>query len=58
MIKNKIKLKVGSICEQLGSVFTCLHPKYIKFCFQNVGNDREGENGRRLLLVLIMKNKF
>ena len=39
--------KVGSLCKQLGSVSTCLHPKYIKFCFQNLGNGREDRNEHR-----------
>ena len=39
--------KVTSSCEQLCSVSTCLHPKYLKFCFQNFGNDKENKSGRR-----------
>ena len=35
--------KVVSSCEQLDSVSTCLCRKYIKFCFQNLGNDKEGK---------------
>ena len=37
--------KVGSLCEQLGPVSTCLWPKYIKYCFKNLRNGREDENG-------------
>ena len=38
---------VASSCEQFGPVSTCLRPKNIKFCFQNLGNCREVKNGRR-----------
>ena len=43
---TKLRRVVRS-CKQLGPVSTCLCPKYIKFCFQNLGNSREDENGRR-----------
>ena len=33
--------------EQFIPVSTCLCPKYIKFCFQNLGNVREDKNERR-----------
>ena len=39
--------KVTSSCEQLAPVSACLCPKYIKFCFQNLGNGREDKNRRR-----------
>ena len=39
--------KVVSSCKQFGPVSTCLCPKYIKFCFKNLRNDREDENRRR-----------
>ena len=39
--------KVASSCEQFGPVSTCLYPKYMKFCFKNLGNGREDENGSR-----------
>ena len=39
--------KVASSCQQFGPVSTCLCLQYIKFCFQNLRNGREDENGRR-----------
>ena len=36
--------KIGSSYEQISPVSTCLFPKYIKFCFQNLGNFREDKN--------------
>ena len=33
--------------KQFGPVSTCLCPKYIEFCFQNLRNGREDKNGRR-----------
>ena len=50
--------KVASLFKQFGPVSTCLCPKYIKFFFQNLRNDREDENGYRLHLVLRMGEKF
>ena len=38
--------KVASSREQLGLV-SMFCPKYVKFCFQNLRNGREDENGRR-----------
>ena len=42
-----LKKNIASSCEQLGSVSTCLSPKYIKFCFQNLRNGREDESELR-----------
>ena len=39
--------KAANSCKQFGPVSTSLCPKYMKFCFQNFGNGREDENGRR-----------
>ena len=36
-----------SSCKQFSPVSTCLRSKYIKFCFENLGNSRKDENGRR-----------
>ena len=36
--------KVASSYEQFGPVYTCLNPKYIKFCFQNLRNGRKDKN--------------
>ena len=38
---------VASLCEQLDPISTCLHPKYIKFCFKNLGNGREDKSEGR-----------
>ena len=32
---------------EFGTDSTCLYPKYIKFCFQNLENVRGDRNGRR-----------
>ena len=57
-IKGMWHLRRGeSSCEQLGPVSTCLCTKYTKFCFQNLGNGRE-DNRHRLLLVLTMKKNI
>ena len=39
--------KIESSCEEFGPVSTSLCPKYIKFCFQNLGNVRVDKNGGR-----------
>ena len=39
--------KVVIPCEPFGLDSTCLRPKYMKFCFQNLGNGREDESGSR-----------
>ena len=39
--------KVASLCEKLDPVFTCLHPKYIKFCLWNLGYNGDDKNERR-----------
>ena len=39
--------EIACLCEQLGPVFRCLRPKYMKFRFQNLENSREDKNGRR-----------
>ena len=39
--------QVASLCKQFGPVSTCLCPKYIKFCFQNLGNGKKDKNRRR-----------
>ena len=41
------KKKVANSCKKLGLVSACFRPKYIKFCFKNLENGREDENGRR-----------
>ena len=33
--------KLGISSEEFGPVSTCLYAKYMKFCFQNLGNSRE-----------------
>ena len=60
------KLEIS--CEQFGPVFICFCAKYIKFCFQNLGNGRWDKNGRRYttfsfsneqnLLIYVVKLKF
>ena len=35
------------LCEQLGPVSICLCPKFIKFCFPNLGNGRKDKNEGR-----------
>ena len=39
--------KIESSCEQFSPVSTCLCPRYIKFCFQNLGIVREVKNWGR-----------
>ena len=39
--------EIESSCEKFSLVSTFLCPKYLKFYFQNLGNVRKGENGRR-----------
>ena len=36
--------KIASLCKQLGPVSTSLRPKYIKCCFQNLGNGGNNKN--------------
>ena len=39
--------KEASSCKEICLVSTCLRPKNINICFQNLGNDREDQNGVR-----------
>ena len=36
--------KIESSSEQFSQVYTFLCPKYIKFCYKNLGNVREDKN--------------
>ena len=38
--------KNNKLCEELGLVYVCLPQKNIKFCDQNLRNDKEDENER------------
>ena len=46
--KNITYVRIDVILyEQLGPISICMHPKYEKFYFQNLGNGREDKKGRR-----------
>ena len=48
--------KVASLCEQLAPVSTCLRPKSIKICFQNLGNSRKDKNPYFVFHIFLLKN--
>ena len=51
--------KVASLCEKFSPVSTCLCPKYIKFCFQNLRIGRKDKNEcRKTTFCLDEENKF
>ena len=44
--------KVASLCKQPSPVSTCLRPKCIKLCFQNLGNGRKDKDENNFLINL------